>query len=430
LFTTRTSDVFYLPKLVGLWVLLAAVVWLMAVSNLMEETRSRFRWIGIIDLPVLAFVFLSLLALAFSTDRHQSLFGERLQHQGVLTMLLYVAFFYLARVLISDGQQMRRLFVAVAIGATAVAGYAIIQKVDLDPIWKGYLPSDRVFSTIGQPNALAAYLVLAIPITAALAIGQKRWLRVATLAGLALMIGGLFLTYSGGGYLGLALAATVFLVGSREKIQMNRARLGAYLGAAVVVLVLTVTMIEPARSAVTRAWHRSESVSSDESIATRMDLWRVAIRMVEDHPLVGTGPETFPDQFPGYSRTVLPAAAVRHYERFRVESPHNQVLAVASGAGIPAAIAYVSVLFGVLYVLWHAFRRRRDAGVRLALLAVMAAVLGHVVTDAFMSSEVTGSWLFWILAGAGVGIASVVTTDSEGTTVSDSPDGLSHAVAR
>jgi hypothetical protein len=54
----------------------------------------------------------------------------------------------------------------------------------------------------------------------------------------------------------------------------------------------------------------------------------------------------------------------------------------------------------------------------------MAAVLGHVVTDAFMSSEITGSWLFWILVGAGVGIASAVTADSEGATMSDSPDDL------
>jgi putative inorganic carbon (HCO3(-)) transporter len=345
----------------------------------------------------------------------------------VLTTLLYVAFFYLARVLISDRQQMLRLFVAVAIGATAVASYAIIQKLGLDPIWKGHPRSGRVFSTIGQPNALAGYLVLAIPITAVLAIGQKGLLRGAMLAGLALMVGALLLTYSRGGYLGLALAVTVFIVGLREKIKVSRATLGAYVGAAFVVVVLIVSMIAPARSAVTRAWHRSESVSAvsrDESISSRFDLWRVAFRMIEDHPLVGTGPETFPEEFPAFSRTVLPAAVVRHYEQFRVESPHNEVLAVASGAGIPAAVAYLSILVGIIYVLWHATRRRSDAAVRLALLAVMAAVLGHVVTDAFMTSEITGSWLFWILVGAGVGIASVETDDTEGATMSDSPDGV------
>jgi putative inorganic carbon (HCO3(-)) transporter len=431
LFTTQTSDVFYLPKLVGLWVLLAAVIWLLAVSNLTEEGISSFRWIGVVDVPVLAFVLLNLLALALSTDRHQSLFGERLQHQGVLTILLYVGFFYLARVLITDRQQIFRLFVAITIGATAVASYAIIQKLGLDPIWKGYLPSGRVFSTIGQPNALAAYLVLAIPTTAALAIEQRRFWRVATVTSLALIIGALLLTYSRGGYLGLALAVAVFIVGLREKIKMNLATLGAYVGAALIALVLTLSLIAPARAAVTRAWHRSESVSAvsgDESIGNHIDLWRVAIHIVARHPLFGTGPETFPEVFPGSSRTVLPAATVSYFEQFRVESPHDQVLAVASGAGIPAAIAYISALAGIVYVLWRATTRGRDGAVRLALVAVMAAALAHVVTDAFMSAEITGSWMFWILVGAGVGVASGQTDGSEEATTGDGPDGHHLAV--
>jgi O-antigen ligase len=164
-------------------------------------------------------------------------------------------------------------------------------------------------------------------------------------------------------------------------------------------------------------------VGSDHSISSRSDLWRVAVRIIEDHPLVGIGPETFPDAFPGYSQTVLSSTTVHFYEQFRVESPHDEVLDIAYGAGIPAAIAYLGVLVGVIYVLWRATRRTTDAAVRLALLAVMAAVVGHVVTDAVMTSEITGSWLFWILVGAGVGVASVVTADSEGAGISDSPDG-------
>ena len=264
--------------------------------------------------------------------------------------------------------------------------------------------------------------MLAIPITAVLAIEQKGSLRAVTLAGLALMIGALFLTYSRGGYLGLALAGTVFILGSREKIKLNRATLGVYVGATLVVLVLIVTLIAPARSAVARAWHRSETVGSDKSIGSRIDLWTVALRMIEDHPLVGTGPETFPDEFPGYSRTALSAAAVRHFDQFRVESPHSEVLAIASGAGIPAAVAYLSLLVGVIYVLWQATRRTSTPRCA-ALAAVIAAVLGHVVTNAFMTSEVTGSWLFWILVGASVGTASVVSADSEADTLR-APDGL------
>ena len=37
---------------------------------------------------------------------------------------------------------------------------------------------------------------------------------------------------------------------------------------------------------------------------------------------------------------------------------------------------------------------------------MLAAVAGHLVTDAFMTADVTGTWLFWVLMGAGLGVAA------------------------
>ena len=346
-------------------------------------------------------------------------------------MLLYVCFFYMARLLIRDDRRMLFLFLAVAIGATSVSGYAIVQRMGLDPIWKGYLPAGRVFSTIGQPNALAGYLILAVPITAALALSQKRFVRLAALGGLASMIGALLLTYSRGGYLGFVLAMAVFIYGLRDRIKLGWVAAGAY-ASVVLTLVLGVALVAPARSAVIRAWHRTLSVSavnSDESIGNHLDLWKVAVRIIEGHPWVGTGPETFPEEFPPYSRTALPASAVRYFGQFRVESPHNEVLAVASGAGIPAAIAYLSILVGITCVLCQRVRKSTDAAGRLAIVAVLAAGAGHLVTDSFMSAEVTGSWLFWTLLGAAVGIASMGTADNAAAAARVLPDG-DHATDR
>ena len=254
MFTTSVTDVFYLPKLVALWGLLTTVSLLIVVSTLTDEPRPRFKWIGVVDAPLAAFVVLILVALAMSTDRRQSLFGEALQHQGVLTTLLYVGFFYVARSLVRDLIRMRLLLAAVAIGTTIVSGYTIVQKLGLDPIWDGRLPSGRVFSTIGQANALAAYLVLAIPITAALALTSTRVLRLAALAAVAAMIGALVLTYSRGGYLGFGLAAAVFTYGVRDRSRCRGDR-RAYTGAAIVAIVLVLALVAPVRSTITGLWH-------------------------------------------------------------------------------------------------------------------------------------------------------------------------------
>ena len=37
------------------------------------------------------------------------------------------------------------------------------------------------------------------------------------------------------------------------------------------------------------------------------------------------------------------------------------------------------------------------------LIALLAAIVGHLVTDASMTAEVTSAWLFWVLLGAALG---------------------------
>jgi O-antigen ligase len=377
--------------------------------------------------PLAAFVVLILVALAVSTDRRQSLFGEVLQHQGVLTTLLYVGFFYLARSQIRDLMRMRLLLAAVATGATIVSGYAIVQKLGLDPIWHGWLPSGRVFSTIGQANALGAYLVLAIPVTAALALtSTRRVSRLTALAAVAAMITALVFTASRGGLVGLGLAAAVFTYGVRDRITLPWGSARAYAGTAIVGTVLiVVSILAPARATLTGLWHstpRSATVvDHDVSVDDHLDLWRVAIEIVEHHPFAGTGPETFPDQFVRYGPEVLPSATVVYFELFRVESPHNQILGLAAGAGIPAVVAYVAVLVGLARTLWRGAKRCSNPATRLGIVAVVAAGAGHLVTDSFMTAEVTGSWLFWTLAGAGIALATIGTAPTEGGASYTSP---------
>jgi hypothetical protein len=84
---------------------------------------------------------------------------------------------------------------------------------------------------------------------------------------------------------------------------------------------------------------------------------------------------------------------------------HSVYVGIAAGAGLPALAAYAAIL--VLFA--HAFvGAARAAGreVRLLLVGVLAATTGHLVTDAFMSPDLTGTWLFWTLLGAGAGLAA------------------------
>jgi len=186
LFTIALQDTFALPKVTALRIIVVAGLVLLAVRLAVSGVRQT-AFLGALDIAVLAFVLLNIAAFAFSVDPNQSLSGEYLQYQGLLSILLYVGFFYFARTSLRGERRVMLLFASIAAGGAVVAAYALVQKAGFDPIWS-YTPEGRVFSTIGQPNALAAYLVLAIPVSASLLPRTQSLVRGALVLAIGMMV--------------------------------------------------------------------------------------------------------------------------------------------------------------------------------------------------------------------------------------------------
>ena len=169
------------------------------VPGALRSAVPQAATVWVVDAAVVSFLGLTTLAWIFSTDGEQSLYGERLQHQGLLTTLLYVAWFYVVRIAISDVGDLRLLLAFVAAGGALIAGYALVQKAGLDPVWEGFLPGGRVFSSIGQSNALAAYLVLVLPLAASFAFDARPVVRVVALVVSSAVLLAFVFTQSRGG---------------------------------------------------------------------------------------------------------------------------------------------------------------------------------------------------------------------------------------
>jgi len=76
------------------------------------------------------------------------------------------------------------------------------------------------------------------------------------------------------------------------------------------------------------------------SMRYRVEYWRASLAIIADHPLLGCGPGNFQEVYTQYK---LPEAAEE------VADPHNFLVEVAATAGIPALLALLAVLGGVLY---------------------------------------------------------------------------------
>ena len=417
IFDLLDRDSFAQAKLamLHLFVPLAAAGPLLAVLSGRLPWRVRPRWP---DVAVIAFAALAVLATIFSVAPELSLEGEHFQWQGLVSLLMYAMAYAVARAALTDAPALRKFFWALALAAAIVAAYGLLQQLRLDPVW-GVLNKGRIFSTLGQANVLAAFFVLVLPCIGVLAVMGPRLLRALAAGSVVLGLAALGLTLSRGGYLGLLAGlvamAAVIAPSVRTSVRFDRrwVRAGALVAVAAIVLLVA---IPPARQQAVRVLDRAASIvnTRDSSIASHLDLWAVGLRIMFDHPVLGTGPDTYALVFPRYRDRVLTAERAAFMERFRPESPHNVYLAISTGLGIPALIAYLAL---IAMVLVRAVRSvlLTTGPIRIVGVALIGAIVGHLVSDAFMTAELTGAWLFWTFLGAAASLPILVPrTDDPG----------------
>ena len=329
------SDVFAAPKLAALWAVLVICLLLLAVGVLFGHlTLSRLRVSRVVLVAPSAWLVFNLAAFLTSRDRHQSLFGEHFWYQGLLTLILYAAFLVIARIVFTIPYRAWSLAAGIAVGGLYVAAVGLLQQAGADPVFGISPPGGRVFSTIGQPNALAAYLVVAIAVTAAFLARPEPALRMIALAALVAMVACLIVTDSRGGWAGMLAAAIVALLGSVFVVRVRLLCVVATLAALACALTAAYFTVTPLRTRLDREYERalsSTNTSGDVSNAYHLDLWHVAWRVTIDHPLLGTGQETFPEVFPSYSKE-LPFFHAVVLDEYRIESPHDVYLAISAGS--------------------------------------------------------------------------------------------------
>lgn len=403
-FSIENADVFVMPKTVvalGLAAVLTpllAIRWLLARWAIDDIRRRPLVW------AILAFVTLNLLATAFAVDREHALFGERLQMQGLATMLAYVVYLVAAWTSVRTSARRSVLLWAVAVAAAVSAIYAVMQRIGIDPLWD-ILVEGRVFSTFGQPNWLAAFFVSAIPLTLALCAGRRLVVQVLLVA-LALMeMAALAFTLSRGGFLGAVVAGVVLVAGVVAWRQVVTRR-GVTLAALTVLIVLGgVAALPQGRAAVGDVAQRISIIDDVEetSASAHLDQWAVGVAIVADYPLLGAGQDSYVLLFSDYRDEVLPADRARIWQNYRPESPHNHFLAIAGGMGVPALIAYLGIIGAAVVRGIRGVRRAAEAADSRTVIvgiAFVAVIAGHLVTDFFITAEVAGSVLFWIVLGA------------------------------
>lgn len=355
--------------------LLLAVTALMFVRWLAGE---RLRGAGLFA-PVLAYVLFTAVASAVSITVFGSLRDLALLLGGVGVLFAIVN--------VRDRRDWFSLLSSVVAVAALVSLYGLYQYVRgaavasrawFDVKTNPELTS-RVFSTFGNPNTLAMYLELTLPLAIGLTVSERAPLKRALYAAMSLvMLGALVLTMSRGGWLALAFGALVFLA-----LLDARALWLVPLAAAVAYVFLP---------PVFRTRLATIGSLQDASNAYRVNIWIAALHMIKDFWPTGVG-------F-GY-RAFMP---IYNYYRLRGQPAyhaHNFYLEQLAELGIIGFALFVWLMARLAAAGLRALVAREDARQRAVVAGALAAFAGIMLhglfEDIFYLPTVIAT--FWITMG-------------------------------
>ena len=353
------------------------------------QRRPRLR-LGFVEALVFFFVAASVLSVVPAYTANPE-FGEIAQTYRAWFAPLF--FFFLARGLVRNREDVAGVLQVLA--WTAFLAGAITWREGLDRSSRGTIEQARVPGLMEQPNAMGAFLVYyGVPLLAC-AVTARDWRKGwPYLFAFLITARATLYTFSRAAYLALAGGSvTVLLFG-------NPLLLAAAGGGGVVSLVLFPTLMpESVRERLSettseRSTYEGENptTSLDRSSAHRLVLWRGAVRMIGDHPLVGVGLGRFQEMIGFYTEYPL--------RRSDPHDAHNAYLLQAAEMGLPSL-----GLLLLLFLTWGStalrlFLRRHhplDRRLALAFLGSLAGVLVSCLLGSRFSDEALVGW-FWILA--------------------------------
>ena len=156
-------------------------------------------------------------ATYFSIHPFVSFWGSHAKQFGFFSLFFYGLFFLLVFLIVEKWRQIEKILWSVYFSSLVVVGYGFLQYLALDPFSWQEPPfiTGRIFSTLGQPNFLAHFLVMVIPLTVfgVIFIVKRSWQRIFLAVLVLFQVLALVLTLSRGGWLALIATGVVFLLG-------------------------------------------------------------------------------------------------------------------------------------------------------------------------------------------------------------------------
>jgi len=411
-FAFPTYNVFELSKTAVFEILTFCLLFLTAAKfifffptafNLFGDKQQTIKWCKKYLLVPTLFIFGLSLTLFFSSDPRQSFFGSYERQAGYLNYLFYFVWFVLVVVNIRTtnnqasrsrdpeqlSEKINRLISVASISGFLVAAYGILQIMGIDFLsWpENPLFTRRTISTFGQPNFLASWLLLIIPLSFYLVYINKKFLgKFFYSLILAVQLICLFFTSSRGGIIAFGLTALVFIIYLLVFAQTKK----LYKTIATICLLLTAVGSLVGLNFLLPGRFNGLFDLQNGSMAARLNFYQAAEDAIIKKPLFGYGMENSGEILINY---YLPEWGIHGDVGATTDRAHNLILDILLSGGF-----FALALYGTLYIYYFrlSVENIREKKIKAVSLALSLGALAYLFSLLFSFAIVVGEVYFWL----------------------------------
>lgn len=282
---------------------------------------------------------------------------------------VFMAFYFVVVNTIKSRTQLMNLLKAFAISGFLVCVYGIMQYVfgwDTKQAWMDEQMFDdikmRIYSTLENPNVLGEYILLVLPITAAFVfVSKNKWTKTVYALISAVMLLALILTFSRGCWIGLFVAAAIFITFVCGKAW----------GLALIALPILPAVIP--ESIINR--FMSIGNMGDSSTSYRVYIWMGTLAMIKDYWTtgIGMGTEAFTEVYPFYS-----------YNAIVAPHSHNMFLQILVESGVLGISVFLLTIFMFVKNMINGYQiNKKGNEISTVIVAICAALFGFLVQGLF-----------------------------------------------
>lgn len=398
IFTSFNSELFELPKMYFVYSLtililgLHLIKWVRHLSPLYQKNSLL--------LPFLLFLSSQIVSTLISVDPYTSIFGYYSRLNGGLLSL--ISYFLLSQILIIylDPKFRPRLITASLISGFLVSAYGLAQHLGIDKhLWVQDV-QNRVFSTLGQPNWLAAYLCILLPFSVDRFLNSETKLSstiyylLSTIYFLCLLF-----TKSQSGILAAIISLGIYFIFLFFQSRNLFFNLKSY----ILILIITVLSLAinnpiqnkllPSLNPIPSVPNPTVNITPSENI--RKIVWQGAVDLWQKFPLFGTGVETFAYS---YYWTRPASHNLTSEWDFLYNKAHNEYLNYLATTGTFGFITYLLLIIFFIKTIFENCKPARPAGgLKIENLAILSSIASILITNFAGFSVVISSLYFYTL---------------------------------